>query len=142
MSVNQAYGTASYVEAKESFSPRTPGERVRRIMPKRKCCPKCTKENNFLVKTPDIDDNFCPTCGTELEEFVADMYVTIDREQNDPGYYENIKLKEKKTEQPELVNKYPEPPRKERPDTRIQISLRDLVALLKEYEKEMVVENI
>ena len=106
-------------------------DRIKRYyIPREKYCPNCV--NSIITRTPNLNDNFCPNCGKELEERIGEVYITIDyKPPEEYDFPTQLKTSE------EIKN--PEPPKK---STARTITLRELVVILKQYEKEVVLENL
>ena len=125
-----AYTTQGYAEK----SLPSVGDRAREYIPKGKVCPKCTNAGYLMPRKLDRYDKFCPNCGSELDEEVKDLYITIDSEYIDDYNYTS------ESPIPQIIA-----PKIDYPNKRITkstISLRQLVILLKEYEKEMVIDGL
>ena len=98
---------------------------------------RCTNEESFCG-SPDPHDKFCRTCGKELEEFVEDLYITISTQYPQTPvpsgflYMDNANKPEPDPDAP-VVDSSPY----ER-----TITLKNLVRLIRECEKEMFIEEI
>jgi RNA polymerase subunit RPABC4/transcription elongation factor Spt4 len=111
-------------------SPRPPTTRER--LPKRKIC---TNEDCHRAewKEPitEYDAKFCPSCGSELSEELADLYIEFHYKP-----YDEVKEHPSQNDPMELDSLRP------KEDNPPRISMREFIKYFKEYEKELFLEEI
>ena len=125
--------------------PPTKTQQARDFMPIRRICPKCDDEknpyNSFKEYLPS--DKFCSHCGTELETQIADVYLTVSRSYYSPEQFDYHPEEAGEPERTDHDDSKPvRPGVKRQRDDRNVISLKQLIVLIREYEKEMVLEGI
>ena len=123
----------SYANAEQKTKKLTTEDRL----PKEKFCPNV--EKCFSGGNPKSSlKMYCEECGTKLEERIADMYVDLcyDSRSHTTAPYKEYELDDP---QPD-VKSLDEPIRPD--EKRMRVGIKDLVRILKVYEKEVFVEDI
>ena len=141
-------GLTSCAKPKEAESKKS----TRDYLPKIKYCEKCHEERMLPTRKLEIYDEYCPACGTKLSERVDDIYVELYWPDQPKEIYRSPILVQDyspfdhspriRSEGEPDVNPSPTAPHKcNRPQGKM-ISLRDLVRLIEEYKKDVVIEDL
>ena len=98
-------------------------------IPKEFVCVNKECYNKDIPLGKDIFAKYCMHCGQELEERVADLYIDIRINRYDPVPPKSQEEKEAWLDQPREVETH-------------RISIREFIHLVKEYQKQVVIEEI